>query len=85
MLTCKQASQIISASLDKSLTLRERVALQFHLIICKYCNRFSTQLQSMRVAMKQMTNSIENDDTIVMPLEAKKLIAQQVEANSTQP
>ena len=82
MLTCKKASQIISASLDKPLTLRERIALQLHLMICKYCKRFSTQLQSMRVAIKQLNNSIESDNTIVMPTEAKKLIANLVNKSS---
>ena len=82
MLSCKQASQLISQSLDRSLTLRERFALQLHLIVCKYCKQFSQQLQTLRVALKQMTSSIENDDTIEMPSAAKKRIADLVEANA---
>ena len=42
-------------------------------------------MQCLRVAIKQMTNSIENDNTIEMPLEAKKRIANLAEANHTQP
>lgn len=85
MLSCKQASQIISQSLDRPLAMRERFALNLHLFICKYCKKFSQHMQCLRVAIKQMTNSIENDNTIEMPLEAKKRIANLAEANRTQP
>jgi Putative zinc-finger len=80
MLDCKQTSQLISQSLDRTLTLRERFALQLHLFVCKYCKQFSQHLQTLRVALKQMTNSIENDNTIEMPSVAKKRIIDMVEA-----
>jgi hypothetical protein len=81
MLSCKQASQLISQSLDRSLTLRERIALKLHLIICKYCKRFSQQVHTLRNAMRTMVNSIENNNTIEMPSATKKRIIDLVEAN----
>ncbi len=78
MLTCKQASQFISQSLDRPLTLRERLALKLHLLICKYCKRFSQQLVSMRVALETMTKMAENDNSIEMPKESKRRIAENV-------
>ncbi len=78
MLSCKQSSQIISASLDRSLTKRERFALRLHLFICKYCNRFNQQLQTLRVAMTTMTESIENDTSIEMPVALKNSITKLV-------
>jgi hypothetical protein len=80
MLSCKQASQIISQSLDRKLTMQERFALKLHLLICKYCKRFSQQIQAVSVALKQMVDSIENDSTIEMPSAAKKRIADRVKA-----
>jgi predicted anti-sigma-YlaC factor YlaD len=85
MLDCKQASQIISQSLDRPLTLRERLALKLHLLICEYCRQFSQHMQTLRVAIKQMTSSIESNSTIEMPSAAKKRIADTVEANRIQP
>lgn len=79
MLSCKQASQFISASLDRPLTLRERNVLRLHLIICKYCKRFSQQLQTMRVAMTTLAQSIENDNSIEMPVALKNSITKLVE------
>jgi Putative zinc-finger len=85
MLDCKQASQLISQSLDRPLTIWERFALKLHLLICEYCKQFSQHLQTLRVALKQMTSSIENDNTIEMPTAAKNRIAALVEANRPQP
>ncbi len=82
MLSCKQASHIISQSLDRPLTMRERFALKLHLLICKYCKRFSQQIQTIGVAVIRMVDSVENDSTIEMPSVAKKRIADMVEAVS---
>ena len=79
MLCCKQASQFISASLDRPLTLSERIVLRLHLIICKYCKRFSQQLQTMRVAMTTLAQSIENDNSIEMPVALKNSITKLVD------
>jgi hypothetical protein len=84
MLSCKQASQIISQSLDRPLTMQERFALKLHLLICKYCKQFSQQLHTLRVALKQMTSVIENDDTIKMPVVTKKRITDLIDANTAQ-
>jgi hypothetical protein len=81
MLSCKQASQLISLSLDRPLMLRERFALKLHLLICKFCKRFSQQVQTLRVAIKTMVSTIENNNAIEMPSAAKKSIADLVEAN----
>jgi hypothetical protein len=85
MLDCKQASQIISQSLDRPLTMRERFALKLHLLICKYCKQFSQQLHTLRVTIKQMTASVEDNHQIELPNAAKKRITDMVVANSQQP
>ena len=79
MLSCRQASQLISQSLDRPLTLRERFALKLHLTICKYCKRFGQQIQTLLLAVTKMVSAVENDNTIEMPSEAKKRIALSVE------
>ena len=81
MLSCKDASQIISQSLDRQLTVRERFALKLHLLICKYCKQFSQQIVAIRVALKLASSAIENDDSIKMPSEAKKRLLQSIESN----
>ena len=85
MLDCKQTSQLISQSLDRSLTLRERFALRLHLFVCKYCKQFSQHLQTIRVAIKTMVDSIEGNNSIEIPSAAKKRITDLVDANRIQP
>ncbi len=80
LLDCKQASRIISQSLDRTLTLRERLLLKLHLLICAYCKHFSQQLQTLRVAVKRVASSIESDHTIEMPHTAKTRIADLIES-----
>lgn len=80
MLSCKQVSQIISQSLDRPLTIRERFALKLHLFICKYCKRFSQHLQTLRVSMNTMVSSVEGNSSIEMPSAAKKRIALSIES-----
>ncbi len=75
MLDCKQTSQLISQSLDRSLTLRERFALKLHLFICKKCKQFSQHLQTLRVAFKTMVSLIESNNRIEMPYAAKQRIS----------
>jgi hypothetical protein len=50
-LNCKEASRVISAGLDKELSLAERTALRLHLIVCDACNKFKAQLIFLRRAL----------------------------------
>lgn len=80
MLNCKQTSQLVSQSLDRRLTLQERFAVKEHLLICKYCRRFSRQLMAMRVGLKRMTQSVEENTSLHMSSESKARIAKALES-----
>ena len=84
MLSCKKASQIISQSLERKLTIGERLNLKLHLLVCKYCKYFSQQIHSISVALKLTASNIENDDTVKMPSSAKQRITDLIAENSTQ-
>ncbi len=74
MLTCKQASQLISQSLDRPLSLPDRIKLRFHLFICNACTRFNHQLKRLRAAIQALRGQIENDNAIQISTEAKARI-----------
>jgi hypothetical protein len=78
--SCKQASQIISQSLDRQLTWTERFNLRLHLLMCTYCARFRQQLITLRSALTRMSNQIEQDETIQLPSETKARIAKELES-----
>lgn len=80
MMKCKQVSQLVSRALNERLSMRERFSLRLHLLICKYCLRFSQQLNSLNVAMKKIGEVIETDTTIQLPIETKNKITQSLES-----
>ncbi len=52
MLNCKQASELRSQALDRKISLREKVLLKLHLLICHGCSNFSKQVTVMREACR---------------------------------
>jgi hypothetical protein len=47
---CKEIVKIVSASLDRNLTLRERTIMRLHLAACKPCVRYMEQSHFLRAA-----------------------------------
>ncbi len=78
MLTCKQASKLVSQSLDRPLSWSERLRLRFHLLICDACNHFNRQLRVLRNAVKRMMQHTEGDSTIQLSLEARDRISREI-------
>ena len=53
MLTCKEASRLISEQLDRDLPIADRAALRVHLAICAACTRLTRQFDFLRRAARQ--------------------------------
>lgn len=81
MLTCKQASQLISQSLDHPLSWSQKVKLRLHLLVCIPCNQFKQQLKLLRVALQRIKNATENDQNIQLPLDVKDRILKTIESD----
>lgn len=78
MLSCKQASKLLSQSLDRKLSWKERLALRFHLLLCDMCTRFAKQLQVMQKAMQDWVSASEQDESIQLSQAAKVRIAEKI-------
>jgi hypothetical protein len=81
LLNCKQASQIISQSLDNPLIWSDRMKLKFHLFICNACTRFNQQLRLIKNAIERIKIETENDFSIQLSLDAKARINRAAESN----
>lgn len=81
MLTCKQASQLISQSLDHPLSWYELMQLRLHLMMCGACNRFKKQLNILLIGLRKIRTNIENDSAIQLPLDAKTRIVEKLKSN----
>ena len=62
MYSCKQATELMSLSLDAKLSLYQRVALKMHLWMCKLCSRFWEQMLFLRDAMHKCSERPEEID-----------------------
>ncbi|MGE5190456.1 MAG: zf-HC2 domain-containing protein [Gemmatimonadota bacterium] len=52
MLSCKDATRLISQSMDVTLPVGQRIGLRLHLLICKFCLRYRRQLLVIREALR---------------------------------
>lgn len=80
MLSCKQASQLVSQALDRPLTRRERWALRLHLWMCAGCRRFNRQLILIRLAVGRMLSETGQDGNLRLSPEARLRMTKALES-----
>ena len=56
ILSCKEATRLVSQGLDRRLGFGERVALRVHLAICDGCTNFKKQTAFLRKAMQRLAS-----------------------------
>jgi len=79
MLNCKQTSLLVSQSLDRRLSWRERMAVRIHLWICVYCRRFTQQLALIRRMMQAWQHQATEQSELALSQAARERIAQQLD------
>ena len=52
---CKQATMLISQSMDRKLSIIQQARLRFHLIRCSGCRNFKKQAAFLRKSCQQLT------------------------------
>lgn len=60
MRSCREISALVSQALDRDLSLRERVAVALHLLLCSHCQKFKRQMLFMRKAAGRYTGYLES-------------------------
>ena len=61
--TCKDVAALVIAREDRALSLTERAHLRTHMWICKACPKFEGQVLTMRNAMRQWRNYVNNTNS----------------------
>ncbi|HZV61798.1 MAG TPA: zf-HC2 domain-containing protein [Methylophilaceae bacterium] len=74
MITCKQASELISQSMDTVLTKRKRLQLRFHLLFCDACCNFQRQVRWLSATVKRLARMKEADPDVKLSPEARARI-----------
>lgn len=56
MLSCKEATELMSQRQDRQLGLMERISLRLHLLMCVGCRHFDEQMDFLRQATTRMAD-----------------------------
>jgi hypothetical protein len=59
MLSCKEATRLVSQGLDRELAFGERIALRVHLVLCAGCRNVDRQLSFLRRAVSRLSASVD--------------------------
>ncbi|TDY03924.1 zf-HC2 domain-containing protein [Thiohalophilus thiocyanatoxydans] len=55
MLNCKDTTRLLSQQQDQSLSLRRRMALRFHLMMCSGCRNYNKQIDFIHKACRRFS------------------------------
>jgi len=53
IISCKDASRLVSQEQDSRMSFWQRVTLRLHLSVCAACTRFEQQIRFLRAAMRK--------------------------------
>lgn len=54
LISCREATYLISRNREKPIGLRARLKLLVHLIICEYCRRFMRQTRTIEIHARKL-------------------------------
>ena len=72
--SCKEATRLQSAALDRKLTLRQRLGLRIHLALCKWCRRYGKQITFLRSATQRYAQDDQHSPPQMLSPEARERI-----------
>jgi len=77
--SCREAVRLQSEAMDHPLPPARRLGLRIHLMLCKWCRRYGSQLEFLRTANRQDVKSPSPTSSAGMSPEARKRIQQRLE------
>lgn len=63
MLNCREATKLLSESLEQPLPLLRRLGLKMHLLMCRFCSRFEKQIKFMRDITRRYEKQNQEEDS----------------------
>ncbi|HLL77096.1 MAG TPA: hypothetical protein VK421_17720 [Pyrinomonadaceae bacterium] len=79
---CRQMAALMSESMERPLTLRERVTLRLHLWACIWCVWYLEQLQLLRAGLRERAEAEDSAADINLSLEARERIKRALKGGS---
>jgi hypothetical protein len=72
--SCKEATCLQSAALDRRLKLVETIGLRCHLLLCKWCRRYGRQIKLLRSVAQEHAHGDHNSTAQGLSLDARERI-----------
>ncbi len=74
MISCKEATYLISKKEEGKITMVERLKLSFHLMMCRFCKMFEKQNNFIAHHTRQMEDVLSPHDDGTLPDSIKEKI-----------
>ena len=71
--TCREVASLIVSREDRSLRLRDRIALRLHLMVCEACPKFENQVLTLRAALVKWRHDGKETGTAITVNSSKTL------------
>jgi hypothetical protein len=71
---CKDITRLLSAAQDRQLSLRERLQVRLHFVICVWCERYGEQLRFLRRRLREAPEHSHEMGCGHLTLEARERI-----------
>ncbi len=62
MMNCKDATRLMSERYERTLSLRERLALKVHTAMCRGCSNYGLHLYVLRLAARRLREGCEGGE-----------------------
>ncbi|MCB0697259.1 MAG: hypothetical protein KDC07_07835 [Chitinophagaceae bacterium] len=82
MISCKEATYLVSKKEQGKITIAERIRLSLHLMICKFCKRFEKQNKIITEHAKRLEHVLYNEGETTLPDSYKEHIRSSVTGNN---
>jgi hypothetical protein len=62
MISCKESTRLMSEGQDRTLTLRERLALRIHTMMCLGCTNYGKHMVFLRKVARRYRDGARGDE-----------------------
>ncbi len=75
MLTCREVTRLLASDEYLDSRIGRRLAIRMHLVMCRHCRRYASQLRSIRASARELWNSWVLDRARLERLERRIWVA----------
>jgi predicted anti-sigma-YlaC factor YlaD len=76
--SCREATRLQSEAMDRPLSLRKRIGLRIHLVLCRWCRRYGKQIGFLRSVAHEHEKHEETLPPQTLRLEARERIKERL-------